>query len=240
MAKTAATVKKYVLKRSMHLGYIRESFRAATIIEHDEEGDFLKIEGRKFDNTKDLQILLNHEWVVPYSKQAIEQFESEETPVVSREDEEAPEIRSMKVVKSDADLMTEEIDISHTVNRPEERAPKKASKELEVIRGDETPEERVQRLQRTVPKMPVVQDDSLGYGDSKARSLNSGTVEVKTAEEHETLRKQALEKQIKSEEQPKKKRGRPKGSKNQSKPIRKAKKLKLDDTDEFADATEEL
>jgi len=247
MAKATTTVKKYLLMKSLHLGHVRESFSAGAVIEHDEEGGFLKIDGRKFDNTEDLRILLNHDWAVPYSKQALAKLQGETVPIREDDDEDGPEIRSMKVVKSDADLMSEDIDISHTVNRPEERAPKKAAEEMEIIKGDETPEERVRRLQRTLPKLPIVQDDSLGYGDSKASALNAGTVEIKTAEEHEAMRQEALAKQVSKtiKKAGKRKAGRPKGSKDKKpraakKAVRKPKKLKLDATDEFAGVPDDI
>jgi hypothetical protein len=184
---------KWIMTQTMHLGGCDMAFGAGTVIAHDTEMDCLKIRGCVYQNTIDLRILKKHGWVVPYSEEAIAEYEAEEEdrPFVQPVPEELQEKRHMEVVQSDADLMNKDIDISWTKNRPQELEAGK-DKELPVIRGDESLEERQRRvneLKSTPAKMPVVQDDSLGMDGMS--SLNSGQVPVRTAEEHARLRAEA-------------------------------------------------
>jgi hypothetical protein len=182
------------MKRSMHLGYIKESVGAGTVIEHDTSKGTLKIEGRVFENTNDLVILKKKDWVVPYSKNAVDQIKSAGVaPVVKLTPQELKEKpKHMQVVKSDSDLMDKEIDISHTKIAKKEPHDPKAK--MEVIKGDETAAERVARLQSEIPKMPIVKDDSLGEVVSKGPALNAGLVKTLTPEQHEALRLEGLKK----------------------------------------------
>jgi hypothetical protein len=187
---------KWVLKRSMHLGYIKESLGAGTVIEHDESKGTLKIEGRVFENTNDLVILKKKDWVVPYSKDAVDQIKSSgAAPVVKLTPQELKEKpKHMQVVKSDSDLMTKEIDIKHTKIAKKEPHDPKAK--MEIVKGDETAAERIARLQSEIPKMPIVKDDSLGevVANKKEPALNAGQVKSLTAEEHEAFRLEGLKK----------------------------------------------
>jgi hypothetical protein len=102
----------------------------------------------------------------------------------------------MKVIKSDEDLV-EPIDITDTQiskrnNEAKEAARQKhKSEKMEIIKGDETVEERLAALKdktdinsiaervrlkgQLPPKMPVVHDDSLGTGVSqRTTTLNAG------------------------------------------------------------------
>ena len=186
------SVKKWILTQPMHLGFIRDGFRAGAVIEHHEQDDKLVIDGRTFDTAKDLEILKKHNWVVPFTEDALEDIQGGVAVAVAEDDEVNIKGTGMKIVKSDEDLMEREIDISHTKPEPKEPVDKNAP--LEVIRGDESPEERVARLQSEIPDMPVVKDDGLGYSDSKAHSLNAGAVRTRTAQEVEKMRKDAQEK----------------------------------------------
>jgi len=185
---------KWVMNRSMHLGYIRESFSAGTVIIHYLDKDEMKIDGRMYDCTKDLIILKSNDWVAKYSKDAVEVATNEEieknaTIQKSPESEDAlkKQQNHMEVIRSDEDLMTRIIDISHTKKIKEEK-----SDSLEVVRGDETAEVRVARLKSEIPKMDIVKDDTLG--DVGGTSLNSGAIASKTAEEHAAIREENLKK----------------------------------------------
>jgi len=183
---------KWVMKRGMHLGFIKHTVKMGTVVEHLPEEGKLRIDGLLFESTKDLQILINNKWVEPFSKKAA-QVLSQKGSV--KEEEREQRIAGMKetpkempVVQSDADDH-ETIDIRHTIKQKPE--PRKKDDSMKVIRGDETAEERIARLQSEKTPMPIVQDDSLG---SSGVSLNAGQVQTRTAEDHEKLRQEGKEK----------------------------------------------
>jgi uncharacterized protein YdaT len=192
-----ATIEKWVMTKGMHLGFIKESLSAGTVIEHNHEDRSMKADGRKFDSDKDLDILKNHGWVVPYSDEVVQEIieQGGASAVVKQPAPEDKKVEPMKVIQSDADLMGDDIDISHTVTA-NRKAAEEGGDKLEVIKGDESPEDRVKRLESTVPKMKVVQDDSLGYSDGKAMALNAGKSIGKsmTASEVEAIRQENLAK----------------------------------------------
>ena len=195
---------KWVLNKSMHLGYVRDSFSKGVIIEHFIEEKYLMIDGRRFEEIRDLVILKNQvvknpndPWVLPFSEEAIEEAKSTSIPVVKPKPAQKVQDK-MEVIKCDVDLM-DQIDISHTqisrINKEKADAETASAKEnLEVVRGDESPQERVKRLESTIPKMAIVKDDSLGESVSGGISLNAGTVKPKTAGEIQQLRSEAEEK----------------------------------------------
>lgn len=209
---------KYVLTRKeLHLGYIKETFRAGAVIEHDEQKHCIIIDGRKFQDMRDFEVLKrqadnnpDEPWIIPFSKTAVERAKAS-VPKTAEPKNKLKPGQNMKVVKSDEDLMDREIDIRDTQVSKKTQAAKEAyrnrpkSDKLEIIRGDETVEERLAslkgkndmtsmaervRLKATGSvKMPVVKDDSLGSaGGSKATAMNAGqsfpsrsSVESKTA-----------------------------------------------------------
>jgi len=202
---------KWVLLKSMHLGFLRDSFPRGCVIEFDPATKTLTMDGRTFENSdkidtvKDLAILKAHTenhpedpWVAPYTAEAVAAAKSDSVPV-QRPSPKKEQQQSMQVVQSDEDLMDVDIDISHTqVGKikaaQREAAHQKVEEEgMPIIRGDETPEERVSRLQSTVPKMKVVQDDSLG--DIVGPSLNQGkTPKGRSKEEIAQIRRENLAK----------------------------------------------
>ena len=198
------TVEKWILNKSMHLGYIKDSFTKGVTIEHFIEEKALLIDGRRFEEVRDLTILKrqasknpNDPWVLPFSEEAIEEAQATSVPVV-RPKPAQNKVRKMEVIKCDDDMMGQ-IDIRHTqISRIKKEAVDaelaSAKENLEVVRGDESPQERVRRLQETVPAMPIVKDDSLGESVSGGISLNAGTIKTKTAEEIETFRSEAEQK----------------------------------------------
>lgn len=176
---------KWLLNRGMHLGFVKETFAAGTVIEKIDNK--LVIDGKPYETTKDLDILIRHNWAEPYSDARKEQLTAQLAvkkviPKIRPEEEEiVKKTRNMEVIESDQDL-NEDIDISHTKKQPKPKPDKNAP--LEVIRGDESPEERIARLTTQVPKMPIVADDSLGelVGESSP-SLNAGTIKTVSAEQ---------------------------------------------------------
>jgi len=187
-----------VNQREMHLGFIKHTVKAGAVIEHDIAEGKLYIDGNMFDNVKDLDILKKQGWVDPFSPQRAQSLaKAAELDAAKREEDivgKKPKQKPIPVVKSDVDEHPT-IDISYTKKKKPEPTPKKAGEEMPVIRGDESPEERLARLQeekRAVP-MPVVQDDSLGMDDGQT-SLNAGTVKTLSPEQHEQLRKEGQKK----------------------------------------------
>lgn len=190
MANATQEVEKWILVQPMHLGFVRESFAAGTVITHELESDSLRIKGRVFDCSNDLDILKSHGWVVPYTDESAAAYGAVPQETVLREvPVEVGEQRAMKIVQSDADLMDEPIDIRHTKTGYDKPEPKPKDAPMEVIRGDETLEQRAKRvaeLSSAPAKMPVVKDDSLNA--EGLSSLNPGQVRERTAEEHEAMR----------------------------------------------------
>lgn len=189
-------IQKYILKKTLHLGYVRQSYAMGTVIEHNEAENTLTIDGTTFNTTKDLDILKNHNWVEKYSIQAKNEILQKPEVVnqnVSIRKENTGQ-QKLVVVESDQDL-NEDINISYTKKAKKEA---KKAESLEVIKGDEpveTPEQRLARLQSEPAKMQVVEDDgSLGRESGKGPALNAGSVKVLTAEQHAALREEALRK----------------------------------------------
>ena len=150
---------KFILtQRELHLGHVKETFRVGAVIEHDETRNVLIVDGRKFDDARDMDILKRQAqahpdapWIVPYTEEARAFYKGPKAMAAVPQPKSHPG-EGMEIVQSDQD-MHETIDISHTkvarVNQASREAEKKAAKTeaLPIIRGDETPEER-QALQR--------------------------------------------------------------------------------------------
>jgi len=173
-------VEKWVICRTVHLGITRDSFSPGTVIEHYPEEMSVVIEGKRYDSDRDLLALrkleekTGQQWIVPFSAKAV--AEARKVPGVLAKDK--PPMPGeghdkMPVVKCDSDELGE-IDISATKQRP--HTQKDTGKKMEVIRGDESAEDRIARLQNEIPKMQVVRDDSLG--DISGPSLNIGGVKT--------------------------------------------------------------
>jgi hypothetical protein len=212
-----ATLERFVLtQKELHLGHLKETFRRGAVIEHDEEKHLLFVDGREFKDTRDLDVLKrqadrdpDNAWIVPWSEKAVRMARASfPSPEPKRKPKPG---EGMKVVQSDEDLMDTDIDIRDTQVSKKNAAAKEASRKkakvarMEIIRGDETVEDRIAslkgkndigsmservRLKSTgSAKMPVVKDDSLGsVAGSRATALNAGqpipsrdAVEAKTA-----------------------------------------------------------
>ena len=189
------------VRAGLHLGHIKETFGAGSVIEHDEVNKRLIIDGRKFDDTRDLDILKrqaakfpDNPWIIPFSEDMLAEIRGSK-PVVEKPVKPRPG-ENMKIIQSDTDLV-EPIDIKDTQiskrnNEAKEAARNKVKQEgLPIIRGDETVQERSAALKDKTDinsmaervrlkregdiKLPVVQDDSLGSGVSRtAVPLNAG------------------------------------------------------------------
>ena len=203
---------RWILTQAMHLGFLKESFGKGTVLEFDPETKQLTVDGRRFDDYRDMDVLRNFSvkhpdrpLVVEYSDEALSEIRNsdDERPRMTGKDDR----KRLEVVQSDRDLH-EDIDVSDTkvsVRNAERKAARKQrvkDEGLEVIRGDETAEERNARLkeaddvdaasraervrllqERKVGKPKVVRDDSLG--GVEGRSLNQGTVPRRTNAEAE-------------------------------------------------------
>jgi len=250
-------VEKFVLtQKELHLGYLKETFRRGAVIEHDTAKRRLVIDGRRFEDTRDLDILKRqamknvyacsgcgerteyrcaigeapavvrcprcegdaHNTSVPFILPATQEnvlammelsgeteaHEAELFPLRPKPGE------NMPVVRSDQDSM-QPIDVRHTqVSKRKQEAVEKArtavrdrdvNREMSVIRGDESVEDRIARLEseararkaagkptdlslqsqivalksKHASAAPIVRDDSLGSaGGSAASALNAG------------------------------------------------------------------
>lgn len=195
----------YILTRDLHFGHIKESFQRGTVIKFDPDELQLIIDGRKFDDYHDIDVLKRQAqknpkspWIIEYTDEAMQEINAEK---VAEPEEPAPQRPSqgMEVVQSDEDDHSTK-DISHTKiserNAQEKEAQQQRVREEgpEVIQGDEGVEERIERLQsedrtnlsaraervrlkgENKEAMPVVHDDSYGQvGDDKAAPLNAGS-----------------------------------------------------------------
>lgn len=200
-------IEKFVLTQSIHLGFVRESFGAGAVIEYHPEKRITVIDGRKFEDVRDIELLKrqaskfpNNPLVVPYSAEAVAQYKKAPAIRVAAK----PLAESMQVIQSDEDL-SRVIDVSNTqvsriANEAKEAARiKTASGKLEIINGDESADQRLARLQEESRRnvLPIVQDDgSLGVeGGSRGVALNAGQVKiVKPATNEELVRIQEARK----------------------------------------------
>lgn len=185
-------MESYILTRSMHLGYIKETFGRGSVLSFNPQTRSLTIDGRRFDDYRDLEILKrqaqkspNAPWVIPFSEENLQNMlggSLEPQPAVPRR---APNGEGMEIVQSDED-MHETIDISNTkvstINQARKEAERQKVKDegMPIIQGDESVEDRIARLKEAKDtdlaaraervrlmserkaSMPVVHDDSLG------------------------------------------------------------------------------
>lgn len=189
-------MEKMILTRRVHLGNVKETFNAGSVLECDEEKELLVINGRTFTNIRDVGILKRTGMVVSYSDEALAQYSGQPVPPFPEKVQPGKKpITHMEVVQSDVDL-SEEYDISKTqvskrrVEAEQTEKEKIARDGLSVIQGDETIEEIQARQAKEgtgissesqeqekgkVRGMDVVLDDGYGYeGGSASAALNAG------------------------------------------------------------------
>ena len=183
-------IEKYIVAvKQWSLGFLKETVYRGNTLTVDREKNTLKIDGRSFQDVRDIDIAVrqaerfpDNPLIVPFTDEMLAHLRGMKAAQPSS----APKPRpgeNMKVIQSDDDLH-EEIDISDTQISRKNREAKEAERtkakveKLPIIKGDESPEERVGRLQeekRLAGKMPIVRDDSLGVaGGSRATALNAG------------------------------------------------------------------
>ena len=205
---------KWVLTRTMHLGFCRETFESGNIIEvHETEIGvlFLKIGGRSFEATQDLMILKKQAaknphkpWIVPFNEEA-DSMQEEDIVVQSAPQTAKRPIakhkadlrKPMQIVSSDQDLMEHEIDISHTKNtviqakKREDEVERKRLRKIEIEQG-QTVLGEVETVEGS-PSMKIVSgDDEYGL-EGSAHSLNAGQVYTRTASELAEMRNSAAD-----------------------------------------------
>lgn len=198
-----ATNTKWLLTRTMSLGFCRDTFKAGSVIVELE--DSLLVNGKEYKDNRDMDILKRQmlrcpddAWIIPYTEEderALLNTGKADVVVKKR----PPTDHSMPVISSDEDLI-EEIDVSNTqisvINERKREEQKKLAKsgKFEVIPDHEDIEDRISRIAKKsdaaalaervalksggIQKMNVVRDDTLGaqYNSSKNPSLNAGTV----------------------------------------------------------------
>jgi hypothetical protein len=209
--------------KEINLGYCKETFRAGAVIELDEANGRLIIDGRRFNDTRDLDILKrqaernpDNPWVIPYSKEARAEIVQALRPKPISQAKQLRPDQKLQVVQSDEDL-SEEIDISSTKISKINTAAKTAAQQrvknngMEIIRGDESVEERLARLKGLndissiaerarlkasgSTKMAIVHDDSLGagFGGKHTISRNAGD-HIPSREEADARKEDAMAK----------------------------------------------
>ena len=185
----SSKAEKYLLNRAMHLGYCRESFPAGSVMEIDRANQQLIINGRHFSDTRDFDILKAHGWIEPYSEEAANELKNAPTVKMPVR---AEKKLGMPIEQSDEDQMGATIDIRDTQvgkrnleEREHERkvatgrsANERRSNKMDVQPYDETPEDRVARLQDPEDRksVKVIHDDRLGYSGTASAALNAGQV----------------------------------------------------------------
>lgn len=186
-------MESYILTKSMHLGYLKETFGRGAVIKFDPRNRKLTIEGRQFDDVRDIEILKrqavknpDRPWIVQYSDEVLAAIRGELDEPEEAVPRRAPNGEGMPIVQSDEDSH-QTIDIRHTqVSRIKKEANEAArnktrSEDLPVVKGDQSVEERLAELRSAKDtdlsaraervrlmsarkaELPVVRDDSLGH-----------------------------------------------------------------------------
>jgi hypothetical protein len=202
------TIEEYILTRGMHLGYVKETFGKGAIIRFNPDTRRMTIDGRMFDDYRDIQILKSqaiknphNPWIVQYSDEALREIRGESDEVVPAVPKRAPNNDGMNIVQSDEDSH-ETIDIRHTqvskIKQAEQEAArqKKQSGEMPVVEGYQSVEdriaelkdrpdtdlsaraERVRLMSGKKASMPVVHDDSLGASTGSKSSAMNAGMPV--------------------------------------------------------------
>jgi hypothetical protein len=157
-----ATLESFVLtQKELHLGHLKETFRRGAVIEHDPVNRRLIIDGRRFDDTRDLDVLKrqaiknpNNPWILPATQENVMLVLSLDGHVEAPQSKPRPG-ENMPIVQSDQDTV-EPIDIRHTQiskihqqQKADERTAahdREVGRKMEIIRGDESVEDRIRRL----------------------------------------------------------------------------------------------
>ena len=200
-------MEKFILAKSLHFSQINRgvSVPRGAVVEYDKESRFVIIDGRRYEeNISDVEIAIRHDlkfpedkWLEPYSEESYRAIISHDpADDLPKSGVEKKDRNSMPVVQSDDDDY-DTIDITATkvaakANQEREDGRKKGSDNLEIIKGEQTAEEkrlsdetissdnianvarRIKEMGETPAKMPIVKDDSLGVSTASFAANNAG------------------------------------------------------------------
>lgn len=156
-------VSKWILTvpREIHLGFIKESFGRGSVIELDENRGIIVIDGRKFDDTRDLELLQRQSiknpqspWVMPFSEELLAAIKGTPAPVKDITHRSRPG-DGMPIVQDDSsdhpviDIRNTQMSKVHQAQKEAERTAahnREVGREMEIVRGDETADERRTRI----------------------------------------------------------------------------------------------
>ena len=184
-----AAEKYIVAAKQWSLGFLKETVYQGNVITVDHDKNQISIDGRMFPDTRDMDIAKrqaerfpNNPLIVPFTDADYQRLKFSKVASTVAQPKPKPG-ENMKIEQSDEDLH-DIIDISSTQVSKRKREAEEASRTkvkrdgMPIIKGDESPEERVERIRAeklAEGKMPIVHDDSLGVsGGSKAAALNAG------------------------------------------------------------------
>ncbi len=207
---------KWILTRTLHMGFCKETFEKGAILElHENEfgNQFIMIGARRFEKTQDLEILKrqtekypNDPWIIDYEENFEDQVEEESPKTICLEEDNSAPIKlrhkadtrkHMKIVQSDVDLMENEIDISHTkntkiqANKKAKEEDLRAARQMNVVVGQENISQDLPIEPRQEMKI-VNGDEEFGMAGNAYSSLNAGMVSSKTAKEVAKMREEAF------------------------------------------------
>ena len=185
-------MERYILTRSVHFGHLKESFGKGAVIQFDPATRKLTIDGRAFDDYRDVEILKRQSlkspsspWLIPYTEQELSEIRGgakESAPAVQKRSANG---EGMPIIQSDED-MHDTIDIRDTKvsvrNQEREDAERQRVRDdkMEIVQGYESVEDRIAKLKERPDsdlsaraervrlmserqaKMPIIHDDSLG------------------------------------------------------------------------------
>jgi hypothetical protein len=208
MESAETQIEEYILTRGMHLGHCKETFGKGAVIRFNPATRRLTIDGRMFEDYRDVQVLKNqainnpnNPWIVQYSLEALREIRGESDTPVPAVPKRVPNNDGMEIVQSDEDSH-ETIDIRHTqvskIKQAEQEAArqKKQSGEMPVVEGYQSVEdriaelkdkpdtdlsaraERVRLMSGKKAAMPVVRDDSLGASTGSKSSAMNAGMPV--------------------------------------------------------------
>jgi len=211
-------MEKFILAKSLHFSQINRgvSVPRGAVVEYDKESRYVIIDGRRYEEVSDVEIAIRHDlkfpedkWLEPYSEDSYKAIISyDPADDLPKSGVEKKDNSSMPVVQSDEDDY-DTIDITATkvaakANREREDSRKKGSGNLEIIKGEQTAEEkrlsdetissenianvarRIKEMGETPAKMPIIKDDSLGVSVASGVAANNAGQNLPSRKEIES------------------------------------------------------